>query len=320
MLTADEHRRGLIFGAGAYVSWGLFPLYWPLLQPAGAIEVLAHRIIWSLAFVAVLLRIRPRPGWWRRLRSRPRAVGYLAAAAFIISINWGTYIWAVNHGHVVETALGYYINPLMIVLVGVLVLSERLNRAQWTAMVVAAIAVVVLTVDYGRPPWVSLTLAVTFTAYALCKKAAAVGAIEGLAVETMVMGPVALGYLGWLQVSGDLAFGHTGWVKSFLLVGAGVITAIPLLLFAAAARRVSLTVLGILQYLAPTLQFLLGVLVMHEPMPPVRLAGFAIVWLALAIFTWDGLRRSRRRSPRQPPTGSGSVEPSRGTAPVAEPG
>jgi chloramphenicol-sensitive protein RarD len=311
----DEQRRGLIFGVLAYSSWGLFPLYWPLVQPAGSIEVLAHRLIWSLVFVIILLRIRPRPGWWAALRTRPRSVGYLSAAAFIIAVNWGTYIWAVNHHHVVDTALGYYINPLVIVLAGVLLFGERLNRAQWTALTIAAVVVVILTIDYGRPPWVSFTLALTFTAYALCKKAAAAGAMESLAVETTVIFPLALGYLGWLEFTGTGAFGHTGVDKAVLLAGAGVVTAIPLLLFAAATTRVSLTALGILQYIAPTVQFLLGVLVFAEPMPPVRLAGFGIVWLALAIFTWDGLRRHRRGRLEA----AGSAPPSRGTAPVAEP-
>jgi chloramphenicol-sensitive protein RarD len=311
----DEQRRGLIFGVLAYASWGLFPLYWPLVQPAGSVEVLAHRLIWSLVFVTLLLRIRPRPGWWAALRTRPASVAFLSAAALIIAVNWGTYIWAVNHHHVVDTALGYYINPLVIVLAGVLLFGERLNRAQWTALSIATVAVIILTIDYGRPPWVAFTLALSFTAYALCKKKAAAGAMESLAVETTVTGPLALGYLGWLELTGAGAFGHTGWDKAVLLAGAGAVTAIPLLLFAAAATRVSLTALGIMQYIAPTLQFLLGVLVFAEPMPPVRLAGFAIVWLALAIFTWDGLRRSRRARSE----GAESVPPSRGAAPVAEP-
>ncbi len=292
----------MIFGAAAYTIWGLFPVYWPLLQPAGAVEILAHRMTWSLAFVAVLLCVRPRRGWWAALRTRPRSIGLLAIASLIIAGNWGTYIWAVNAGHVVETALGYYINPLVTVLVGVLVLGERLNRVQWLAMGVATVAVVVLTLDYGRPPWVAFTLALTFTAYAFCKKKAAVGAIESLAVETTVAAPLALGYLVWLQLNGTAAFGHTGGGKAFLLAGAGVVTAIPLLMFAAAATRVSLTMLGLLQYIAPTLQLLLGVLVFREPMPPGRLVGFGIVWLALVIFTWDGIRRRRRVSLTEPGT------------------
>jgi chloramphenicol-sensitive protein RarD len=313
------HTRGLAFGMSAYVAWGLFPLYWPLLQPASSLEVLAHRIIWSLVFVSLLLCIRPRPGWWSRLRAHPSGVAYLAVAGLIISANWGTYIWAVNHGQIVQTALGYYINPLVTVLVGVLVLRERLNRAQWVAVGIATIAVVLLTVDYGRPPWVSFTLALTFTAYAFCKKKAGVRAIEGLLVETTVALPLALGYVAFLELTGQAAFGHTGWGKGLLIAGAGVVSGIPLLLFAAAATRISLTTLGILQYVAPTLQFLLGVLAFHEDMPPKRLAGFGIVWLALAIFTWDGLRRTRRlRSAAR--AAPGSAPSSQRTARASGPG
>lgn len=290
----SELRKGWVFGAAAYTIWGLFPVYWPLLEPAGALEILAHRVVWSLLFVALLLRVRPRPGWWRRLRSGRRTLPYLAVAAVIIGVNWYTYIWAVNHSHVVETSLGYFINPLVTMLIGVLVLHERLNRLQWLAMGVAFVAVVVLTVDYGRPPWIALTLAFSFALYALCKKKAAAGAVESLAVETAVLTPVALAYLAFLQVGGGLTFGHTGWAKALLLAGAGVLTAIPLLFFAGAATRIPLSGLGVLQYIAPTLQFLCGVLVFHEPMPAVRLVGFVIVWLALAIFTWEALSRRRR--------------------------
>ncbi|SDS26839.1 EamA family transporter RarD [Actinopolymorpha singaporensis] len=291
---ADENRRGLVFGAAAYAAWGLFPLYWPLLQPAGSLEILAHRMVWSLLFAVVALRVRPRPGWWARLRETPATIGYLAVAGLVITVNWGTYIWAVNHDHVVETALGYYINPLVIVLVGVALLGERLNRVQWTAIALAGVAVVILTVSHGRPPWVAFILALSFTTYAYCKKKANVAAVESLMVETSVVTPLALGYLIWLQVQGTAAFGHHGAGQAVLLAGAGVVTAIPLLLFAGAATRVSMTLLGILQYLAPTLQFLLGVLVFHEPMPPDRLLGFGFVWLAVIVFTWDGLRRRRR--------------------------
>jgi chloramphenicol-sensitive protein RarD len=317
--AAPGHARGVAFGMGAYVAWGMFPLYWTLLEPAGSVELLAHRIIWSLVFVSLLLTIRPRPGWWSRMRARPSGIGYLAAAGLIIACNWGTYIWGVNNGQVVQTALGYYINPLVTVVVGVLVLRERLNRAQWVAVGIATVAVVLLTVDYGSLPWVSFTLALTFTAYAFCKKKAGVRAIEGLVVETSVALPLALCYVGFLELSGQAAFGHTGWGKALLIAGAGVVSGIPLLMFAAAATRISLTTLGILQYIAPTLQFLLGVLAFHEEMPPERLAGFAIVWLALAIFTWDGLRRTRRlRSAGR--AGPGSARSSPRTAPASDRG
>jgi len=292
--NVDEGRRGLIFGVLAYTTWGILPVYWPLLEPAGSVEILAHRIIWSLVFVAVLLAIRPRPGWWSRLREQPRSMLYLALAGGSIAINWGTYIWAVTHGHVVESALGYYINPLVLVLAGVVVLRERLNGTQWSAVGIAGVAVAILTVDYGRPPWVALALAASFTVYALCKKQASAGALESLAVETGVLFPLALAYLGWLELTGTAAFGHAGWGNALLLASAGVATGVPLLFFAAAATRVSMTALGIMQYIAPTLHFLLGILVFAEPMPPARWAGFCLVWLALAVFTYDGFRRRRR--------------------------
>ncbi|REF37133.1 EamA family transporter RarD [Thermasporomyces composti] len=291
----ERHARGLVYGASAYLIWGIFPVYWPLLEPAGSLEILAHRMLWTLVFVALLLCVRPRPNWWSTLRRQPRSLAFLAVAALVVTANWGTFIWAVNHGHVVETALGYFINPLVTVLVGVVVLGERLNRAQWCALAIAGLAVVVLTVDYGRPPWVAFALAFSFSAYALCKKQANAGAVESLAVETATVAPLALGYLTYLEATDVATFGHAGWVNAALLAGTGVVTAIPLLLFGAAATRVTLTAIGLLQYIGPTLQFLIGVLVFREPMPPERLAGFAIVWVALVIFTWDGLRRRTRR-------------------------
>ncbi|MBM7791169.1 EamA family transporter RarD [Tenggerimyces flavus] len=308
-----EGQRGILFGVGAYAAWGLFPLYWTLLEPATAFEILAHRIVWSLVFVAGLLLVTRRNGWWTAMRARPRTVAYLAIAAVVIAVNWFVYIWAVNHGHVVQTSLGYYINPLVTVLLGVALLRERLNRTQWIAMAVAGAAVVLLTVDYGKPPWISFCLAISFAIYAVCKKKANAGAIESLTVETAVLMPVALGYIVFLHATSQATFGHQGIGKALLLMSAGVITAIPLLLFAGAATRTSMVTLGLLQYLAPTIQLVIGVALFHEPMPPTRLAGFAIVWLALAIFTWDGL--ARRRASRRAPAG-----PSSGTTPVVEQG
>lgn len=302
----ERQARGVVFAASAYLIWGIFPVYWPLLAPAGSLEILAHRMLWTLVFVAILLCVRPRPGWWSTLRHQPRVLAFLAVAALVVTANWGTFIWAVNHGHVVETALGYFINPLVTVLVGVIVLGERLNRAQWSALAVAGVAVVVLTVDYGRPPWVAFALAFSFATYALCKKQANAGAVESLAVETATVAPLALGYLTVLEVTGAATFGHAGWLNASLLAGTGVVTAIPLLLFGAAATRIPLTAIGILQYIGPTLQFLLGVLVFREPMPLERLVGFAIVWAALVIFTWDALRRRPRRSTKA----ASAVDPS----------
>jgi chloramphenicol-sensitive protein RarD len=288
----DEQRQGLVFGTGAYFLWGLFPLFWPLLEPAGPVEVLAHRVAWSMVFVAVLLGLRRRWAWVRELGWR--RTGLLAIAATVVSVNWGLYIWGVSNGHVVETSLGYFINPLVTVVLGVALLGERMRPWQWAALGLGALAVVVLTVDYGRPPWLALTLAVTFATYGLIKKQVGVGAMEGLGVETALLAVPALAYLTVLTVRGDLVFGHEGVGHALLLASAGPVTAIPLLLFAGAARRLPLSTMGLLQYLAPVLQFGCGVLVFHEPMPAARLAGFALVWVALMVFAVDGLRQSRR--------------------------
>ncbi|MGH2602281.1 MAG: EamA family transporter RarD [Dehalococcoidia bacterium] len=293
-MTID--RRGFLYGLGAYLLWGLFPLYWPLLEPAGATEILAHRIVWSLGFVALLLTTRRQSsGWLRHVATQPRTLVTLALAAVIIAVNWLTYIWGVNNGHVVETSLGYFINPLVTVLFGVLIFAERLRRPQWTAVGIAAVAVVILTVDYGRLPWIALTLAISFASYGVLKKTSGVGAVEGLTVETAVLVLPALGFLLVSEAGGSGTFGHAGTLNALLLAGTGVVTAVPLLLFAGAAQRIPLSMIGILQYLAPTLQFLFGVLVFHEPVPPVRLAGFALVWVALVIFTVDGITHHRRQ-------------------------
>jgi chloramphenicol-sensitive protein RarD len=291
-VTVD--RRGMLLGAGAYLLWGLFPLYWPLLEPASSLEVLAHRFVWSLVFVAGLLALRRRTGPLGALLHRPRALVLLGTAALIIAVNWLTYIWGVTNGHVVETSLGYFINPLVTVLLGVLVLGERLNTAQWIAVGIATVAVVVLTVDYGRLPWIALTLAFSFAAYGLVKKTAGADVVEGLTVETAVLFLPAVAFLVTSEARGTLAFGHAGAGHAVLVALSGVATAVPLLLFAAAVRRIPLTMIGLLQYLAPTLQFLIGVAVFREPLPVSRLIGFVLVWVALAIFTLDGIARHRR--------------------------
>ncbi|MER7500798.1 EamA family transporter RarD [Nonomuraea pusilla] len=288
-----DYRRGVLFGIAAYSMWGLFPLYWPLLKPSGAVEILAHRMVWSLAAVAVVLLVRRHWSWIRELLRQPAKLGLLALAAVVITVNWGTYIYAVNTGHVVESALGYFINPLVSVVFGVVLLRERLRPLQWIAVGFGALAVVLLTLDYGRLPWIALTLAVSFGVYGLLKKQANVGAAESLTVETLVLLVPALGYLGYLQVAGQSTFGDQGAGHALLLVGAGVITAIPLLCFTASAIRVPLSTIGLLQYIAPILQFLVGVLIAKEVMPSSRWIGFSIVWLALAIFTYDSIRAVR---------------------------
>jgi chloramphenicol-sensitive protein RarD len=293
----SESRRGFLLGVVAYLLWGLFPLYWPLLEPAGALEILAHRIVWSL-LVVVLLLVATRNWTWIRSLGR-RRLGLLTIAATVIAVNWAVYIWGVNHEHVVETSLGYFINPLVTVLFGVVLLGERLRRQQWVAIAIACVAVIVLTVDYGRPPWIALILAVSFGTYGLVKKRADVDAVESLSVETAVLLLPAAGFLLFLHNGGDGTFTTEGWAHVGLLVLSGVITAVPLLCFGAAAVRLPLTTIGLLQYLAPVFQFLIGVLVRHEEMPPSRVAGFALVWLALVILTVDGVhnhRRSMRRA------------------------
>jgi chloramphenicol-sensitive protein RarD len=289
----SERRDGLIFGAGAYLLWGLFPLYWPLLKPAGPLEILAHRMIWSLVFIGAILAVTR--GWSRvRLIVADRGkLGRLALAAAVITVNWGVYIWGVNSKHVVETSLGYFINPLLTILLGVFVLHESLRTVQWIAVGIATLAIVVLTVDYGRLPWIALTLACSFATYGFLKKQVNVGAVESLAVEAGVLAIPALITLIVITGRGDLAFGHAGTGNALLLAGTGAITAIPLLLFGAGMRRLPLTVIGLLQYLAPVLQFAVGVGIRHEPMPTARLVGFSLVWLALIVLTVDGVRNQR---------------------------
>ncbi|KQV24311.1 MULTISPECIES: EamA family transporter RarD [unclassified Kitasatospora] len=285
---------GIGYGVAAYGIWGLFPLFWPLLEPSSAVDILANRMTWSLVAVALLLLVQRKWAWIRPLLAQPRRLALSVLAAMTISVNWGVYIWGVNSGHVVETSLGYFINPLVTIAFGVLLLRERLRTAQWVAVGVGVAAVVVLTVGYGRPPWIALTLAFSFGTYGLLKKKVALGGQESFALESAVMFPFAVGFLIWQAVRGEGSFGVAGWGHSGLLMVSGVITAIPLLCFGAAALRVPLSTLGLLQYLAPVLQFLLGITVFHEQMPPARWAGFALVWVALVMLSWDALRRLRQ--------------------------
>jgi len=284
-------RRGTLYGAGAYLLWGLFPLYWPLLAPSSALEVLAHRVIWSVVVVAVLLGATRRLEQVRAALRDRRRLAQIALAAVVIAVNWGTYIFGVTSGRVVETSLGYFINPIVTVLLGVLVLGERLRPAQWTALGAAFVAVVVLTVENGSPPWIALVLAFSFGTYGLLKKTAGVGAVEGLAIETGVLLPVAAAYV---LVIGGGTFGQQGTGHALLLALSGVVTAVPLLLFGAAASRIPLSTLGVLQYLAPTMQFLLGIMLFHEPLPLAKLVGFVLVWFGVVLFTVDLVRHSRQ--------------------------
>ncbi|MGZ4647767.1 MAG: EamA family transporter RarD [Blastococcus sp.] len=289
----EERRLGAVSGLGAYAIWGLFPLYFPLLEPAGGVEIVAHRVLWSLLFIAVLLTAVGKWGHVRAAFRDRRTLLVLAGAAVLIAGNWLLFVYGVNSRHVVETSLGYFINPLVSVLLGVVVFSERLRRMQWAAVGIATVAVVVLTIDYGRPPWIALGLALTFGLYGLMKKLVKVEAAPGLFVETaLVAGPAAV-FLAVLHAHGAATFGSAGVGNALLLASTGIATAIPLLLFATAARRIPLSTIGLLQYLTPSMQLLIGVFVYGEPMPPARLVGFAIVWLALAVFTVDSLRHAR---------------------------
>ena len=290
-------RLGLLAGVGAYLLWGLLPLYWPLLEPAGAVEILAHRIAWSLVFVVALLALTSGFGWLRSV-GRRRA-GMLALAAVLVTANWGTYIYGVNHERVVETSLGYFINPLVTVLLAVVVLREHLRPRQWVGIGIAAVAVAILTADYGHPPWIALILAGSFGLYGLVKKRVGMEGTQSLAVETGFMVVPAVTYLLVLGANGTGTFTTQGTGHAILLVLAGTVTAVPLILFGASAIRVPLATLGLLQYLAPTMQFLIGVLIRGEPMPATRLAGFALVWLALAVFTADALHAARRAHVRR---------------------
>ncbi|SHG07398.1 chloramphenicol-sensitive protein RarD [Jatrophihabitans endophyticus] len=287
-----ERRRGLGYGAASYVLWGIFPLYFPLLEPAGTVEILASRMAWTLVVMLVVLAVSGGFSGFRAAMRNRRTLGLLAVAAVFITSNWATYIYGVNTGHVVETSLGYFINPLFTILLGVLVLGERLRRAQWAAVGIGTVAVAVIAIDYGRPPWIALILAFSFGMYGFCKKRADVGAADSLTVETTVLFVPALVVLGVVGAQGDLVFG-TRWSTSLLLVTSGLVTAVPLLFFAAGTRRLPLSVLGLLQYLAPVLQFAVGVGIRHESLPVAELVGFVLVWIALVVLTVDGLHGQR---------------------------
>jgi chloramphenicol-sensitive protein RarD len=293
-VTQHQDRWGLPLGIGAYLLWGGMPLFFPLLQPAGALEIVAHRIVWSLLFCLIALAALRQLGVFLTALRSPRILGTFAVAAALIVVNWVVYVYAVLSDRVLDAALGYFINPIVTVLLGVLVLRERLRPVQWVAISFGAASVVVLSTGLGGLPWISLCLALSFGLYGLVKNRVGrtVPALPGLAVETAVAVPFALAYLFWLGSAGTFTGHGTGHV--LLLMSAGIVTALPLLLFGAAARRLPLSVVGMLQYLAPAIQFLVGLLVFGEHMPAARWAGFALVWVALVLLTIDGIRQSRR--------------------------
>ena len=285
---------GLSAAIGAFVIWGVFPLYLKPMAGVPALQIMSHRIVWCCLLVFAWLAWRGEVGTVRTALADRGSRLRLMASAVLISVNWLVYVWSVNNGHVVEASLGYFINPLLNVVLGVMVLHERLNRAQWLAVALAAFGVLYLTVVAGRPPWIALTLAASFGLYGLIRKVVRVEAVPGLATETLLLAPFAAGFLLWAEARGNGSFGHAGATIDLLLVGSGLVTALPLTLFAYGARRIPLSTVGLVQYIGPTLQFLLGVLVFHEAFPPARAIGFAFIWAALALYAADGVRRLRR--------------------------
>jgi chloramphenicol-sensitive protein RarD len=287
-------KKGVWLGIGAYAAWGLFPIYWKWLHAVPAVQLLAHRIVWSFLLLAVVISVVRQ---WRAFRSEAwhaHTLRIYFIAAVLLSINWLTYVWAVNAGYIVETSLGYFINPLLSVLLGVFILHEHLRRAQWIAVGLAATGVIYLTLAYGAPPWIALTLAFSFGLYGFVKKTAPLGALHGLTLETAILFVPMLLYLIFAEVRGEGVLLHTDAITTLLMIGAGLVTVVPLLMFAAAVRLIPLSLIGILQYIAPTLQFLIGVLIFKESFSPTQLVGFGLVWLALIVFTTESFWARRR--------------------------
>ena len=276
-------NKGILYGIGAYTLWGFFPIYWKFLHNISALQLIGHRIAWSFILMMGVILIS---GQWADLRSTLSARNFriYLIASLLIGANWLMYVWAVNAGHIVETSLGYFINPLLSVLLGLLILHEKLRRTQWIPIVIAFVGVVYLTITFGRLPWIALSLAFSFGFYGLVKKLAPLSSLFGLTLETGILFIPAVIYLGVAEVNGTGAFLHTGVVSDFLMIGAGLVTTVPLLMFASAAKQIPLTMIGVLQYLAPTIQFLLGIFVYKEKFDHTQLIGFSIVWLALVIF------------------------------------
>lgn len=301
-------RQGIAYASAAYLVWGLFPLYFALLHGVPPAEVLGHRIVWSLAVVLLLLAWQRNFGWLPGALRNGRVLRRFAASATLIALNWFIYIWAVTNQRVVDASLGYFITPLVNVLTGTLLLHERLRPPQWLAVGLAALGVLWLTVAAGTLPWIALVLAATFSTYGLLRKTAPLGALEGLTIETLLLAPLALAGLAWATLQGGTVFMQSPLSQQALLVVAGPLTALPLLLFAAGARRIPLSVLGMLQYLGPTVQLALGLWVFGEPFGGARLAGFGLIWTACAAFTWDALRGPQPAAPApRPPAAEGGT-------------
>lgn len=298
MSALGQSHRGLLATSAAFVIWGLFPLYWHLLKAVPSEQIIAHRIVWSALLLGSLLCVRQRLAWLRAIWAVPRTFWLLAIASVLIGFNWSLYIWAVNAGHVVETSLGYFINPLLSVLLGVLVLGERLRRLQWLAVIVAAAGVAWLTWQAGRVPWIAIGLSVSFGVYGLLRKLVQVEPVAGIGMESLFLLLPALAWLLWAEAGHGGGFFSGSWGPGVmvLLVLAGAVSAVPLIAFAYGVQRIALTTVGLLQYIGPTLQFLCGVLVLREPFGAAKLVGFVFIWSALAIFAIDGLRTARRKA------------------------
>ncbi|KZM56953.1 EamA family transporter RarD [Geobacillus stearothermophilus] len=294
----SEEKQGVLYTAASYLLWGVLPLYWKLLEARPALEILAHRIIWSFAFMIILLAATGQLGAWRReiraMRRQPALAWGIAAAAVLISANWFIYIWAVNHRHIVEASLGYYINPLISVALGMIVLRERLNIGQWLSFLLAAAGVAVMAVEYGSFPWISLALALSFGFYGLVKKLASVDSSIGLALETMAVMPLSAIYVLWLYHETP-SLVHAAWWQWALLLGSGPATAVPLLYFAKGAKRVSMTMLGFLQYISPTISLLLGVFLFGEPFTKAHFYAFSCIWAALILFSAVQIKQASGR-------------------------
>jgi chloramphenicol-sensitive protein RarD len=283
---------GLVFGVSAYTLWGLFPIYWPLLEPANPVEIVSHRAVWTLVFCFIILWLTKTLKSTLALLKRPKIVAGLFLGSILISINWIIYIYAATSGHVVEASLGYYINPIVVIATGVLILKEKMRPLQWVSVGVATLGVAVLTLDYGRLPWIALGLAFSWGGYGLVKKQLGLGALEGLSIETLISSGAYLAYLIWLGNQGEGQFG-VSWKITLLFIGGGAVTAIPLLLFNGATNRLPLTLIGLLQYITPTIQFSIGVWYFNEDMPAARWIGFVIIWIALVALAFDLIKSGR---------------------------
>jgi chloramphenicol-sensitive protein RarD len=296
----SSSRNGVYFAASAYLIWGLFPIYFKLVRAAPPAEILAHRIVWSVVFLVGVLMALRQWTWLSKALRQPKVLGIFAASAVLLALNWLTYIWAVNNDRVVDSSLGYFITPLVSILLGQMLLHERLRQMQWVAVGLAVAGVVWLTVDARQLPWIGIVLALTFGSYGLLRKVASLGALEGLALETFILLPAAMGYGAFLVQTDASAFVRGDVSLQLLLLASGPITAIPLLMFAAGARRIKLATLGFLQYIAPSLQFMVGTLLYGESMSTSRLAGFAIIWIALIVYSVESLIAHRPVKPALP--------------------